>query len=857
MALNAPELLLDLTRRYPKQDLRQVLADLVKLVPVYLVCTDQGYPFGGGESFMLQTCRIMNEFGFRCVWVSFADKHLRPHPASAIISTPCYLDVREAGGMTQEHVESAIQKWMPDIVHSQGAANELVAKASMRCRVPALVGYHFWTGLIHLGKSRNRRIIQNLAEHSPAAVSDTEKSNFVTRYVASEFMADVYQKVGGRLPLPIYHPVSDPADYQTNQSRLGEFVLQINIAATKGGEILLKCISDLGSRIPFIAVQTEPQSEDLDQKIKAAVGKTPRSVYAEYAPVKDYYSRARLVIIPTLVDETFCRVAYEAAMNGIPVLCTRNGFLPYMFGDSGVYLPEDANVWSETIESLYFDLDRLRQIGAAQRAYVQRLYGHIPERFIAAVLQAAALSPKRNVGFFTAWAEQGLGQQARHYARLLRRAGYRIHVFSFQPYSVAGTALAAQYDPNDWSTPAHADSVHYSFNDREHVTGYELEQFVRANNVGTLVCPEICWEPNWSRLESLAVENLSICCVPNIETVRSEEVLRHNSLQTTWYNTNIAARTLNEAGVRNGLYVGHGFGEVRPAAFTDSKIERLRSRGFIEFLHISGYNPVQRKQTHLVVKAFAEVAKQQTDIHLTVTVMRSARELQRAVNTPNITFIDKDLNHAQILELYEQSDVSIQVSSHEGLGLGFYESISRGTPVISLDIPPHNEVILDEQTGWLIKARSEPVPDNSGALVYAGALDVRDLARVLANLSRSEIERVMRRTSRVFSERFDELPFLLRLVRALPNGAVANKMRHSARPLTCQLQQPGPIFAIARATARAVLPKAKPGWLRPVAPLVGRIDRWFVWLGVSMFRPSCCREYAARRQHCPHRVRAR
>jgi glycosyltransferase involved in cell wall biosynthesis len=856
MALHSPSLLVDLRRRYGARGLQQVLNDLSKIIPVYLVCTNQGYPLGGAESFMQQTCRIMHEFGFSCVWVSFINSQLENYRESSVAHTPYYIDVREAGGITQKRVDAAVQRWAPDVIHSQADANNFVAEAASRFRIPALVGYHFWNGLINLGPLQNQKIVQNAARHSLAAPTDAMADNSVTRYIASEFMADVYQKLGGTSPLAIFHPIPDPAHYQTNQTHLGDFVLQVNIASGKGGPTLLECIKRLGSRIPFFAVRTEPLSEGLDRKIKEALEKAPRSVYAEFGSMKDYYAQARLVLIPTLVDETFCRVAFEAAMNGVPVLCTRNGFLPYMFGDTGVYLSEDWTDWSRAIESLYWDFDRLRRIGAAQKAYVQKRYGNSPEKFMAAALSAIAASPKRNVGFFTAWAEQGLGHQTRHYAKLLRRAGYRTHVFSFQPYSASGKSLVTQHDPQEWSAPAHADSVHYSFNGREHVTVNELDQFIRANRVGTLLCPEICWETNWKRLKSLSVANLAICAVPNIEIVRGEEADRHDALDRTWYNTRIAEKILRNAGVRNGVYIGHGFGEALSSAFVREKIKRSHARDHIALLHVGGHNPIGRKQTHLVIKAFAKAARHRKDIHLTVTVMGAPVELQRAGDTANITFIDQPLNHAQILDLYEQCDASIQVSSHEGLGLGFYESISRGTPVISLDVPPHNEVILDGETGWLLSARSKPVPDNDDALVSAASFDVEELACLLTELSRNDIGRVIESTCRLFSERFDELPFLVRVLSAMPHRAPAQKPALVDAPPRCFMQQPGFFFRAARAAARSCVPKSTRHWLRPAMRAVRAFDRRLLALRVLIFRPPCCRDPARRHKHgiCFHHI---
>src|SRR5271165_6963460 len=167
-------------------------------------------------------------------------------------------------------------------------------------------------------------------------------------------------------------------------------------------------------------------------------------------------------------------------------------------------------------------------------------------------------------------------------------------------------------------------------------------------------------------------------------------------------------------------------------------------------------------------------------------MMNSPVELRHDTIPPNITVINETLSHDAILDLYEQSDVSIQVSSHEGLGLGFYESISRGTPVISLNVSPHNEVVLHGETGWLLNAMTQPVPDNNAALVTAAKFDVGDLAEFVTRFSRDDLEHMIETTCREFSDRFDELPFLIRLLGAMPGNVLARKLAGTYEaPLRC------------------------------------------------------------------------
>jgi glycosyltransferase involved in cell wall biosynthesis len=117
--------------------------------------------------------------------------------------------------------------------------------------------------------------------------------------------------------------------------------------------------------------------------------------------------------------------------------------------------------------------------------------------------------------------------------------------------------------------------------------------------------------------------------------------------------------------------------------------------------------------------------------------------------------------------LYGACDVSIQVSSHEGVGMGFYESLAKATPVISLDVPPHNEVVLHRLTGWLLKAELVPLPDNDDPVSRAARFDAQELADLIISLEREEVAAMIRSTAKVHRERFDDASLKLRLIRAI------------------------------------------------------------------------------------------
>ena len=769
LAFHSPEFCRTLVNECNIEQLRDNFRELAKLVPVYMIITRIGYPMGGGESFMHGTCRILSEIGYRCVWLSFSSKDYA-YSEDSTAFTPYFEDVRFSGGVSASKLDEVIGRYRPDIIHCQGDVNALAQCVAARHRVPALIGYHFWDGLVRLARG-NRQILEDRNLHQPVDSVLKQKPAFITEYVASDFMLDVYNKAGGRRPLEVYYPVSDPAHYLLDRPPAGAKVVQINIARGKGGETFLACVRALGPQIPFYGVRTEPNSTNLDEEIRSELNRHAGSEYTEYGSITKHLDRARLVLVPSLVDETFCRIALEAAANGIPVLSTCNGFLPQLLGDSGMYLPDDRpDEWIRTIQALYGDLDQLRELGERQKHRVVSKFGMYPRRLITATVGMTGLSPNRNVGIFVPWSEQGLGEQARTYAYLFRKMGIRTHVLSHQAYSARDKALASQHCPEDWLPGANADTVHYSLNDREHVTLHELQQFAVIHNLGTLLYPEICYSRNWQKITNLKVPDLRVVAVPNSETVRASEVLAHNRLDETWYNTRQCMQVLTSNGVKNGVFIGHGVGPRISSDFVRSKTAATLSREQLVFCHFGGHNPVSRKQTRIVVSAFRRAVSHRTDMLLKVFIMDGAASQLSLEEHEQIEYHLSSLRHSDVISAYQNSDVSIQISSHEGLGLGFYESISRATPVISIDIPPHNEVVQHGKSGWLLSPLPIILQDNDEALVKGAVIEPEELVTLLRRLDRGSVAQMQQSTAALFNERFTGAHLSLRLAGVTQRG---------------------------------------------------------------------------------------
>jgi glycosyltransferase involved in cell wall biosynthesis len=78
------------------------------------------------------------------------------------------------------------------------------------------------------------------------------------------------------------------------------------------------------------------------------------------------------------------------------------------------------------------------------------------------------------------------------------------------------------------------------------------------------------------------------------------------------------------------------------------------------------------------------------------------------------------------------------MGTHEGLGLGFYESIYCGTPVLTLNWTPNNEIIANNVNGWLIDCDYGIIYDNNCPLINKAIVDKNNLKKGIINILENE-----------------------------------------------------------------------------------------------------------------------
>lgn len=109
--------------------------------------------------------------------------------------------------------------------------------------------------------------------------------------------------------------------------------------------------------IIFEIVESRGNWTELLKEVSKALG-SPRYTLSNVfitqhtTDMKSVYSRARVLLAPSLWFESFGRVTAEACMNGIPVIYTYRGGLPEVVGDGGIMIDLPAEYYERPYQKI-------------------------------------------------------------------------------------------------------------------------------------------------------------------------------------------------------------------------------------------------------------------------------------------------------------------------------------------------------------------------------------------------------------------------------------------------------------------------------------------------------------------------
>jgi glycosyltransferase involved in cell wall biosynthesis len=148
------------------------------------------------------------------------------------------------------------------------------------------------------------------------------------------------------------------------------------------------------------------------------------------------------------------------------------------------------------------------------------------------------------------------------------------------------------------------------------------------------------------------------------------------------------------------------------------------------FFCSGGLNALTRKNIDKIIQAFKELEAGGRlgafKLYVYIQGVEVPPHIER-YRSSNIIFNVCQRSYHEIVELYKKHDIFIHMGDHEGLGLGFYESITCGTPVFTIDTPPNNEIIHEGVNGWLVRCNYVPLNDNPQGITKQAKIEVNDL----------------------------------------------------------------------------------------------------------------------------------
>lgn len=219
---------------------------------------------------------------------------------------------------------------------------QLFAETLRRTKPDIVATYGgYWIGgrMLEIAKKNNAKtvvLLQNFAYNDAKYFNDADLI-----IVPSQYAADVYRKRLGIETVPIPPLVRWENVKPNNAPDSKKYVLFVNPDRNKGVFVFAKIAEEMEkirSEIPFLVVEGSRAAQDLT-KIDVDWRKMRSiNVLRNTTKPRDFYRAAKITVVPSLVEESFGRVAAESLIAGVPVVASNRGALPETLGDAGILL---------------------------------------------------------------------------------------------------------------------------------------------------------------------------------------------------------------------------------------------------------------------------------------------------------------------------------------------------------------------------------------------------------------------------------------------------------------------------------------------------------------------------------------
>jgi glycosyltransferase involved in cell wall biosynthesis len=220
-------------------------------------------------------------------------------------------------------------------------------------------------------------------------------------FTCSAFLSGVYRDKIGLVSTPLEPPLDWSTVVAPVESRA--FVTFVNPSPHKGLFLFARLADMLGSRrpdIPVLVVQSGRSAGSLNAIPGFDFSRYPQLMAAPPVPTpREYFALTRILLVPSIWDEPFGRVAAEAMVNGIPPIVSNRGALPDVVESAGergglvraipewmtppgTRVPDEIEIepWFGAVCELWDDASMYERLGARGRAIAADRYSETVAR---------------------------------------------------------------------------------------------------------------------------------------------------------------------------------------------------------------------------------------------------------------------------------------------------------------------------------------------------------------------------------------------------------------------------------------------------------------------------------------------
>jgi glycosyltransferase involved in cell wall biosynthesis len=310
--------------------------------------------FGGGEIYIHNVLRYLATKNHRCTAICFTDGLTNQQfPQSKHVMVDG-VRVFQSACLSPPNVLNLIRMGHYDVVITQSTGSDLFMAAAKFSGTKTVFGVHFYSEIISMNDGG---FFRDVLDDSNERITVQKKRHRVFHeanafFVNSDFMVKILEKYVGKTPTSVIYPPINPDFLITRWDP--KYITYVNPCVGKG----MGVFHDIAQKMPdheFMIVGAFVDTTPDNVAIYESLQKMPNvKVAGDTTNMAKVYSRTKILLVPSLVDETFSMVTLEACLNGIPVIASPRGNLPFLVDEGlGYIVPEtDIDEWVKRINEL-------------------------------------------------------------------------------------------------------------------------------------------------------------------------------------------------------------------------------------------------------------------------------------------------------------------------------------------------------------------------------------------------------------------------------------------------------------------------------------------------------------------------